>query len=182
MGLDDFMTDSSSTSSTSSSTDESDDNDEDEQEQTADVDTESNNETTSSNNISTNGDGITKPTPASKSDKEFYHNDNFSNVRRPMERRGGLSNMTRAEVINSIDTKIKIDSDNVKYHLPMFTIITSDPIYESGERYQLFHTKDEPPRAFWHNRPVSCIGNMSTELRNMNKEVPMFETGRTSKE
>jgi len=171
MGLDDFKSTSSSSSSTNNQNEESDDDsDTSESDINIDLDDESQN------------DSIDNPKPANESDIDFYGTDGFTSTRRPMKRRGGLSDKSRQEVIKSINTKIKIDDDNIKYHLPIFTIITSEPIYESGERYQLFHTKSDTPRAFWHNRPVSCIGTVATELSKMNREIPMFETGSTDKE
>lgn len=171
MGLDDFKSKNRNNSSNNDENKESDDN-ENISESDIDIDL----------NGSSNDDSVDNTSELDENDIECYGDDGFTSLKRPMQRRGGLSDRSRQEVIRSIDTKIEIDDDNVKYHLPIFTIVTSETQYESGQRYQLSHTKEEPPKAFWHNRPVSCIGTVATELSNMNRELPMFEAGSTNKE
>lgn len=123
-------------------------------------------------------DNITDP--VEESDMSFYGTGDGEPGTTPMERVGAMSNYSTAELAQTVDGDLEFDKDSAKLHLPIFTLITVDEKYNSGERYSMKHTK-EKPKASWDGRVVACIGSITTRLGNMNKEVAMFDAGSHSK-
>jgi len=113
-------------------------------------------------------------------DMEFYGSGNADIGKNPLERRGAMSNFTPSDLVKEKDGDITIDEDNIKFYAPMFTILTAEQKYESGEHHQLKSTLDAP-KPSWNGRIVSCIGSMGIKLGKLNKEVVMFNTGSHSK-
>ena len=98
----------------------------------------------------------------------------------PMEREGALSDFDYKQVHDKVDGTIESDEDLIKYHCAIFTIITRDGDYNIGERYKLKYTGGDI-KTPWHNRVVSCMGTIETELGKVHKETVMFEVGSNNK-
>lgn len=158
MGLDDFTSGNGSSTSSSSSNSSS--------------TTEETNEPDTSDDVQTR--------EVDQAEPEFYTSGDADIGISPMQRKGAMSSFSVADILRRVDSKIEIDRDQVKYYLPIFTIITGKEEYEQGKLYELSHTKDQP-RASWHSKPVVCIGVIQTQLGKMNKELAMFEAGSPSK-
>lgn len=160
MGLDDFA--SGGTSDTDSETDSS-----------------SSDESTESSNAE-GGISETITDPAEEQEMEFYGTGDADVSTRPMERKGAMSQHSVADLAQTVEDKLVIERDHIKFHLPIFTIFSRENEYSEGERYQLKHSK-EPPRGSWNGKVVACLGVIETRLGSMNKEVAMFEAGSPSK-
>jgi len=113
-------------------------------------------------------------------DMEFYGSGNADVGVNPMERKGAMSNFTTAQLAKDTDGTIQIDRDNIKFHAPIFPIITPDDRYDNSERYQLKSTNDKV-KASWDGRVVSCVSSELTKLGMLNKEFIMFTVGAHSK-
>lgn len=119
--------------------------------------------------------------PIDDTDMDFYNHENSSPGIRPMERQGAMSDFTVADLEQTKTGNINIERDTIKYHLPMFALVTHEPEFKQGNRYQLKHDKDAP-RASWHNKVVSCTGCHATSLGKLNKEMVMLVSGTTDKQ
>lgn len=161
MGLDSYKSDDSSSSNSSSSGSSS-----------------SNNRA----NNSSSGGGSTAEDDTSIDETEltFYDNDSGQTGKRPMERKGAMSDLSTGDLVSKTEGEIGFGQDELKLHLPIFTIITADGKYEPNTLYQLSYPHD-PPRPSWNNKVVICISSTETALGSVNKEVAMFEAGSTSK-
>lgn len=157
MGLDDFVEDAKSSSTDNSSS-------------------KSNNETTDAPR-SDAGDDYDS---IESTDMEFYGSGNADVGVNPMERKGAMSNFTTAQLAKDTDGTIEIDRDNIKFHAPIFPIITPDDRFDNSERYQLKSTNDNV-KASWNGRVVSCVSSELTKLGMLNKEFIMFTVGAHSK-
>lgn len=113
-------------------------------------------------------------------DMDFYNTQNANPGTRPMERKGAMSEFTYAGLQDSKEGNVEIDRDSIKYHLPMFALLTCDQPYEQGQRYQLKHQR-EPPRASWNGKVVRCTTCTETTLGEVNREMVMLAAGTTSK-
>jgi hypothetical protein len=160
MGLDDFTSGSSSSTTDDSST------------TTEDEDTEDESTTTRSGGGDVDSLGDT--------DLSFYGTGDADVGVTPMKRKGAMSNFSTSRIMENVEAPIHIEEDHIKYHLPIFTTITSEKEYEQGKIYVLSHTADQP-KASWNSKPVVCIGQIETQLGKMNKELAMFEAGSPSK-
>lgn len=147
----------------------------DDDEQDSSDSTGSNNSTSTTESTSTSTQDTLENT-----EMEFYGTGNADPGTRPMERKGAMSDYGIADLQQSKQGDIEIEQDSIKFHLPMFAMITPNPEFTQGERYQLKHQK-EPPRGSWHNKVVACTSSMSTRLGKMNKEMVMLAAGTTSK-
>jgi len=110
----------------------------------------------------------------------FYASGDADLGANPMERKGAMSNHTTAELVDQTSGTITCEEDHVKFHAPMFPIVTANPQYEQGNMYQLKHETDNVPGS-WDGRVVTCVGTISTQLSKINKEVIMFDAGSPSK-
>ena len=147
----------------------------------------SSNNTSSDNKSSSNQQDTTRQRGAKddlseldSTDLTFYGSQNPDLGVTPMQRKGAMSNYSVSSILQRTNGVIEIDTDHVKYYLPMFTIITSNNEYNQGDIYELKHTKSEP-KASWNAKPVVCMGVTETQLSNINKELAMFEAGSCSK-
>lgn len=130
----------------------------------------------SGNSINHNDIGV----GVNESDMQFYGHSNPVPDDTPMEREDAMSNYSMVDLASVKDGDIEFHSDHIKLYCPVFYIISSNPMYESGEMYQLKYTEDSP-KPSWNGRVVTCIGGHNTRLGNMNKEVAMFNVGHTDK-
>jgi len=121
-----------------------------------------------------------EPDPLDDTELTFYNKD-VNPGTTPMEREGAMSDFNHRQAFKKIDDTIESDEDNIKYHCAIFTIITRECDYEIGKRYKLKYTGGDikPP---WHNRLVSCMGTVKTELGKIHKETAMFEVGSHDKQ
>lgn len=143
---------------------------------------ESNSSTEESNDdesSDTRGGSVETDAP-SADEMSFYGSGDADIGVNPMERKGAMSNFSTAKLAKDADGTIEIDRDNIKYHAPIFPIITPDDRYNNSERYQLKSTNDNV-KASWDGRVVSCISSDLTKLGMLNKEFIMFTVGAHSK-
>lgn len=162
MGIDDFMSDDSSSSTDNkSSNSDTDDNE-----------TKSTPDTTSSTSDVTD--------PIESSDMTFYGTGEADVGENPMERKGAMSNHTTSQLMKHSSGEIHCDRDDVKFHSATFPVLSIDDEYEQGSHYTLKYDGDAHSTR-WHNRVVSCISLKKTTLGEMNKEVIMFAVGTPSK-
>ena len=159
MGLDDFTSSSSSGSSSSSSSSSSDSN---------------------SEAHGGSGDSPSGVKFADDSDLTFYGSGNADIGVNPMERKGAMSDVSTAQLVQTSDGTLEFGYDNAKLYLPMFLTITADGEFSSGERYQMKYTEDGV-KPGWNGRVAICINSVKTTLGELNKEVIMFSAGSPSK-
>lgn len=159
MGLDDFMEDDSSNDSSTSST----------------------NNTSSSSTSTSSSDDYDPVADIDESRLTFYGGNGADLRKNPMEREGAMSDLSAAELAKTTDGTITRDEDQIKFHLPVFPIITAERKYNSGERYQLEY-ENGVTGASWNGRVVTCIGTLQTQLGKINKEVIMFHAGAQDKD
>jgi len=149
------------------------DNDDDEQESSASSSSSSSSDTTESSPAKS------QDTLAS-TEMSFYGTGDADPGIRPMKRKGAMSDYSHGQLQNSKQGDLEVEKDSVKFYLPMFAMITPNPQFAEGERYELKHLK-EPPRGSWNGKVVTCTSVVSTRLGKMNKEMVMLAAGTTSK-
>lgn len=120
-----------------------------------------------------------EPDPLDETEVSFYKSKSNPGTT-PMERKGALSDFDYKKVHDKVDGTIESDEDLIKYHCAIFTIITRDCDYDIGQRYKLKYTGGDI-KTPWHNRVVSCMGTIETELGKVHKETVMFEVGSHNK-
>lgn len=150
--------------------------DDDDEENTSD-------ETSSTTQSSTReaGESQVETDQVDGTEMDFYGTDNPNPGTRPMERKGAMSGLDFGDLKEIAEDEIQIERDSVKYHLPLFMVITEDDEYTEGARYQLKHQKDTP-RASWNKKVVVCTHTHQTVLGKVTKEMAMLCAGTTSKQ
>jgi hypothetical protein len=77
-----------------------------------------------------------------------------------------------SEFEDTVEDHVSVNSDSIKYRLPVFPIITKDSEYSTAARYTLGDAEGI----------VSCLSTQQMTLGNVPREVIMLDTGEVEKD
>lgn len=117
----------------------------------------------------------------SESEYQFYDDTETDDTKfyKELAKSGEYSRQTYAAATSR--RFIEIFEDNIKYYLPIFTIIRPEREFKYSHRYTLIYMSEEHSTE-WDNTTVTCLGSFETEIHNLIKDSIMFNAGTTNKQ